>query len=56
MAWTMGSAWKRVRIRPSSKVSAMAAIVMPWWWAMKAWTMATRWPSGTRVGVKSSAS
>ena len=56
VAWTIGSAWKRLRITPSSRASAMAVIVMPWWWAMKARTTATRSPSGTRAGVKSSAS
>ena len=29
VAWTIGSAWKRVRITPSSNASAMATIVMP---------------------------
>ena len=34
VAWTIGSAWKRVRITPSSSALAIATIVMPWWWAM----------------------
>ena len=29
VAWTMGSAWNRARITPSSSASAMATIVMP---------------------------
>ena len=29
LAWTIGSAWKRRRITPSSRASAMATIVMP---------------------------
>ena len=29
VAWTIGSAWNRARIAPSSSASAMATIVMP---------------------------
>ena len=56
VAWIIGSAWKRARITPSSRVSAIAVIVMPWWWAMKARTMTQASPAGTRMGVKSTAS
>ncbi len=51
MAWMAGSSPNRRRITDPNNTLASATIVIPWWWAMNARTIAKAASSGTRVGV-----
>jgi hypothetical protein len=51
VACTIGWAWKRSRMRPSSSTLANATTVIPWWCAMQARITDTRAPSGKRERV-----
>ena len=51
VARTFGSSWNLLRMMPLSSTFAIATMVMPWWWAMYARTIAQRAPAGSRLRV-----